>query len=229
MIQNTLRTDGGQSDPLHVTGASYPGVPFVILSGRNEKISWSLSPSAIDTADLFSEEIEISYDDFGNETYKYLHSSSSVLRDNDCEFHTCVESDRENEGMWKPAALRREIIIVRPTNRKSDFSEITLDCLETERGVVLPAETLASPFAEKLRKLKQQYFSLASVDRRHSHQIMHWYLLNTARSWADFNVAFKDMSVLSWNALYADASGNIGSRITGRWVRIIYHFNLSTV
>lgn len=206
-----------------MTGASYPGVPFVIVSGRTQQISWSLTPSAVDTADLFKEQIRVKQEDGGEVTYQYLHSrESSGGKDNG-----------EGEGdVWKPAILRREVITARAVKRQASPSTLMLDCLQTERGVVLPPSGFTSFAAQALHRQQHEqqlqgidgqppdhysWLSLASVDRLHPLRINSWLQLNTARSWTDFNKALEGMYSLSWNALYADTSNNIGSRITGRY------------
>ena len=239
---------------MHVTGASYPGVPFVTISGRTGHVSWSLTPSTVDTADLFQEQIRVQEDALGEVAYEYLHSRGSGLTstsssaqqagvDTDSTTHTdsssssssSNEEDEEEGGeVWKPAVLRRETITVRPVKRETTPSEVSLDCLETERGVVLPASSFTSFAASALHSHSRSrsrsassehssapaphlsWLSLASVDRLHPLHMSSWLQLNTAQSWTDFNTALEDMDALSWNALYADTSNNIGSRVTGR-------------
>lgn len=45
------------SPQLHVSGASLPGVPF-IQQGHNDAISWTSTPSTVDTADIVIQEFE---------------------------------------------------------------------------------------------------------------------------------------------------------------------------
>jgi acyl-homoserine lactone acylase PvdQ len=196
-------------------------------------VSWSLTPSAEDTADLFREQIRVQHSEAGEVTYQYLHSRGASTSGGESSGESSGEGDGSDE--WRPAVLRRETITVRPVKRQTSSSEITLDCLETPRGVVLPTDSLTSFSAQAMHRQQQRYrqqqerypdqeqeqapfshYSLASVDRRHPLHLSHWLLLNSAHSWTDFNAALQDMHALSWNALYADTSNNIGSRVTGR-------------
>lgn len=200
---------------MHVTGTSYPGVPFITLSGRNRAISWSLAPSAVDTADLFQETIRVTHDEEGGMIYEYLSES----RGDD-------GSNSNDSKDWLPAAVRTETIVVRAgtSSRSSkgkskqknhERTEITVDCLQTSRGVVLPLpHTATAPLPPSAHQ--QYHLSLNSTEFNHPLLLSPWRRLNTAQSWADFNGALDDMSALSFNALYADTFNNIGSRVTGR-------------
>ena len=222
VIQNTLTvtSDGVSTElsPLHVTGSSYPGVPLVMVSGRTDNISWSLTPANTDTADLFVEDIRMEHDEGGEVSYSYLHSQTVSTHDSsDLEAKDDDKRDENSssDDVWKPAKLRREIITVRPTKRQTSPTEITLDCLETERGVVLPAGDFAVLRSTGSTPTKQ-HIALSSVDRNHPMKLSQWFQLNAAQNWGDFNEALEGMHALSWNALYADTSNNIGGRVTGR-------------
>jgi acyl-homoserine lactone acylase PvdQ len=173
-------------------------------------MSWSLTPSALDTADLFLEQVRVLHDDAGDVSYQYLHSITPGEEDNKEE-----EKEEGSSEVWEPALLRREVIIVRPVKRETVSSEVILDCLETARGVVIPPGSMTA-FSGGALNSRQSHLALAAVDRRHPLRVSHWHGLNSAQSWGDFNAALRDMHALSWNALYADTSGNIGSRVTGR-------------
>lgn len=216
MFHNTLSfdlpidSDQQQRRRHRVTGSSFPGVPFVITSGRNDAISWSLSPSSVDTSDILTERLKISQDEDGQDIFHYWQHNMSCQVD----VEPCVE------GHWSHAQVHYEEIKVRP-GKDNTPNGVTVELISTPNGVVIPRNALTGFISPGFNRRgvdigELDMHVLASVDRMHHLHMSHWARLNLAENWQDFTSALEGMHALSWNALYADNRSNIGSLVTGR-------------
>lgn len=174
---------------MQVSGASFPGVPFVFM-GTNNHISWGFSPSDVNT------------DEIRLETLKMDDDTGSLL---------FLETRFDDLGYnkWFPVESATEVIEV----KGEDSENITV--MRTSHGPIVSKVVhrgVTAVLSSWKRDVSVKIAATSSPIKMHF-----FYDLNLASNWIDFNQAISTSSIFSLNAVYADVHDNIGYTVPGRY------------
>jgi penicillin G amidase len=178
----------GDNSGLHVTGASLPGLPYVLV-GHNGQIAWGATLAFTDTEDLFIEKVDPANDG------RYLF-----------------------EGEWRRAEIVAEKIGVKGQpdhvervviTHHGPIISNTLAATANETAAVSPADNSENEPATR------PALALAAMSLRPSAAFDGFRLLNEAGNWDEFVTAVSHMQVPTLNLVYADAKDNIGYWVSG--------------
>ncbi len=151
------------------------------------------------------------------------HVAFGVTNDNADSQDLYLETvDPERPGqyldgeVWRPFDVREEVIRVRDTDAESGYREHPLTVRSTRRGPVVSDHPLdggkLGPSASRVLSLRwdaaENPGPALGIDR-----------LFLARNVDDVEAALADMDLFYFNVVYADRSGKIGHRATGRTPR----------
>jgi penicillin G amidase len=187
-----LHAAGNGADFLKVTGASLPGVPYVLV-GHNGRIAWGATLAFTDTEDLFIEKMH------PGKNGRYL-------------FH----------GQWRQAVIVEERIGVKGKPDHLERVVVTHHGpIVSSTAVVTTGQTTAAlaavpATAEPGDEVKvQPALALSAMSLRPTASLDAFRLLNEAGNWDDFTTAVSYMRTPALNLVYADAEDNIGYWTTG--------------
>jgi penicillin amidase len=180
---------------IHVTGASLPGVPCVVI-GHNERIAWGLTNGENDVQDLFIE-----------------------------RFDPADPTRYEFQGAWEQATIVRERIVVKgqaePAIEEvritrhgpiisslipSDERRKTED--EGSANGVMHSSTVVGPSSKQALALR---WAALEPGQNMSAAI----LINRAHDWESFRAAVAEWVMPTQNFIYADVAGHIGYTLGG--------------
>ena len=202
---------------LHVTGACLPGVPFVWM-GRNRDITWSFTPTGVDTEDLFVEHLKERMEErplcaegkgdgmdcpvFEATVLTYLHGE--------------VTGENGVEQVWSDVRVESEefLVVDRRSSAAPEPELRTIDVFHTARGpLILPFVTSSSG---KALHAAGRHLSLSSAARHGTFRVSGLQQLNTAATWDTFREGLHGFESTALNVLFGDVQGNIASTVTGR-------------
>ena len=176
---------------LRAVGAAFPGTPGVMI-GRNADIAWGITNTGVDAQDFFVMD--------GNYTH-YRHA-----------------------GGWKEYAVRNETVgagcrkckAATIQVRESVYGPVVTDTDALMQDLV--SGGVADHFAHKGEDPARTHtlcLRWTALDRDDT-TMMSVFYLNKANDWNSFEAALRFWVGPSQNLVYADRSGNIGYRATGR-------------
>lgn len=188
---------------LSLTGATAPGVPFVVL-GHNDRIAWGMTTANADIEDLYVELVD------PNNPQRYLvpggGSQPFTTRDEVIavrggeDVHVTVRSTRHGPVISDVMNRDVDLPIQAAATRSVDHSE---DHTVAPAGPRQPASAPILALA-------------ASYLREDDQAVSAIFALNRAQDWPTFNEALAGFHVTPQNVFYADVDGNIGFVTPGR-------------
>jgi penicillin G amidase len=188
-----LQAGGTGGEPFRVSGASLPGLPYVVV-GHNGRVAWGATLAFTDTQDLFIEKLHPERDG------RYLF-----------------------QGQWKQGAVVEERIGVKGEPVHLERVLLTHHGPVVSSTRLAPADqvgaavTIATAGAQAGDAEPAAHFalSLAAISLRPVGALDGFRLLNEAGKWDDFVTAVSHLRAPSLNLIYADAKDNIGYCVTG--------------
>jgi penicillin G amidase len=180
---------------LHVTGASLPGIPCVVI-GHNERVAWGLTNGENNVQDLFIERFDPS------DPTRY-----------------------EFRGAWEQATVVREQIIVKGQAepaieevRITRHGPIISSLISTDDGRRTtddsqPAQSVRSSSVHRPSSDQALALRWAALDPGQS--ISAALGLNRAHDWQSFRAAVAKWDMPTQNFIYADVDGHIGYTLGG--------------
>ena len=190
---NSLHCDPvGPDCPYDVIGASFPGVPGIII-GHNARIAWGVTNVGPDVQDLFLEKVTGSQYEFqGRQIDLTFVPETMTIKGK-------LPEDYEpspNETSSYDAATNTTTITlsVRYTRHGPLISDVSEDFSELDYPVAFAWTAINAP-----EKVSDSFLSL-----------------NRAQNWDEFREALRMFGTPSQNFVYADMDGNIGYQMPGR-------------
>ena len=124
---------------------------------------------------------------------------TNVMVDDMDFYYERINPDNPNEywfnGEWRPLEVRKELIKIKGGETVERVNRFT------HRG----------PIVTKTKKMDEEKpISMRWVGNEPSNEMRSLYLINRARNWEDYKIAFKTFISVSQNIAYADIDGNIG-------------------
>jgi penicillin amidase len=178
----------------HVTGASIPGLPCVVI-GHNERVAWGLTNGENDVQDLFIE-----------------------------RFDPADPTRYEFQGQWEQATVVREQIVVKgqavPVVEEVQITRhgpVISSLIPSERRSTTDDARLdgSAPSSIVGRPSSNEELALRWTALEPSENITAALALNRARDWQSFRDALAEWVVPAQNFVYADVEGHFGYALGG--------------
>ncbi len=186
--------------PFNVSGFSFSGLPGIVI-GHNEDVAWGFTNLTTDVADLYIERVD------GDQVWADGEQYPIETRT-----ETIKVAGGEDVTLEIRSTKHGPII----SGLTSDFTDIAknpaLGLKQWETSAVtgsdikLPTDVPAGDYEVALR--------WTALDAGTTGQAI--FTLNTAKNFADFQLAASQFDVPAQNLIYADTSGNIGYQAPGR-------------
>jgi penicillin amidase len=184
---------------IHVTGASLPGVPCVII-GHNERVAWGLTNGENDVQDLFIE-----------------------------RFDPADPTRYEFQGAWEQATVAREQILVkgqaeptieevRITRHGPIISSLVPSGFEQDKEIRRQGDEQNGSdgsLSPGLHVSLSEHLALRWAALEPGQNMSAAILLNRAHDWESFRAAVAEWVMPTQNFIYADVEGHIGYTLGG--------------
>ncbi|CAG0930584.1 penicillin amidase [Thermoflexales bacterium] len=178
--------------PFDVTGATFPGVPGVMV-GHNAYIAWGMTNVGADVQDLFLEKIQ-------GTQYEFQGRMTDL---------TIVPETWTIKGKL-PADYQPAKNEISSYDQIADTTTITLNVRYTQHGPIISdvyARASQLPYAVAL--------AWTAIDAPEK-TLAAFLRIDTSTNWDEFRAALSIYGTPSQNFIYADTSGNIGYQMPGR-------------